>query len=73
MAADRQSSGFYFCRLQNRKGYRRILRVSQKRSPETERVYGSSRPPKIRRGLRLSQTYELSIPRLAKHDLRNAK
>ncbi len=29
--------------------------------------------PEIRRGLRFSQTHKLSIPRLAKHTLRNAK
>ena len=55
------------------KGNRRILRVSQKKIPETERGYGGRRSPEIRRGLRLSQTYELSIPRLAKYALRNAK
>ena len=54
-------------------GNHRILRVSQNKSPITQRGYEGRRPSEIRRGLWLSQTHVLSIPRLAKHALRNAK
>ena len=67
-----QSPDIAIAYIRTIKGNRSILQVSQKKSPKTQRGYGGLRPPEIRRWLRLSQTHELSIPRLAKHARRNA-
>ena len=66
------------------KGNPLFLRVSQNKSPETQRGYGAAGPRKfypgpepegvwIRGGLPDSQTHKHSILRLAEHALRNAK